>query len=305
MNPTISIIVPVYNQEKYLSRCLDSILAQTFTDFEVLCVNDHSTDSTSEILQEYSEKDSRIVALENPGKGVSDARNYGIDNAKGEYIGFVDSDDFIQPQMYEFLFRAIKENQTVMSVCSYAQTTVFEEKSFDYCCREVQVSEFAGDLHSWGKDEMVMSGAWSKLIEASFLKKHAKFEKFRIGEDTVFCAELWSNADKVFLVDLPLYGYFTNLQSVTKTTDESRFADLIKTRYRAYEIYNGNDRQSANYFLVKCFLLLVRCKAEDLLKNEENIKIRKEYFKKSFIPFLKLKSVSFKEKLFYIIKYLF
>ena len=116
MSPKISIIIPSYNEEKNISRCLDSILSQTFSDFEVLCVDDGSNDNTFDIIKEYSKKDNRIIPMKNPEKGVSSARNFGINNANGNYIGFVDSDDFIQPQMYEFLYRAIIENKCDFSV---------------------------------------------------------------------------------------------------------------------------------------------------------------------------------------------
>lgn len=98
--PTISIIVPVYNVEAYLCRCIDSILAQTFTDFELILVDDGSPDNCSSICDEYAKKDSRIVVVHKENGGLSDARNTGLDIAKGEYIGFVDSDDFIHPQTY-------------------------------------------------------------------------------------------------------------------------------------------------------------------------------------------------------------
>ena len=117
MSPKISIIIPSYNEEKNISRCLDSVMNQTFSDFEVLCVDDGSNDKTYDIIKKYSEKDSRIIPMKNPYKGVSSARNFGIENAKGDYIGFVDSDDFIQPQMYEFLYKAVTENNCDFSVC--------------------------------------------------------------------------------------------------------------------------------------------------------------------------------------------
>lgn len=130
--PKISIIIPSYNEENNISRCLDSVLNQTFTDFEVLCVDDGSSDSTFEIIKQYSKNDDRIVPLKNPQKGVSSARNFGIENAKGDFIGFVDSDDFIQPQMYEFLFRAVTENNCDFSVCKYIKTSKINEEFFYY-----------------------------------------------------------------------------------------------------------------------------------------------------------------------------
>ena len=96
--------MPVYNTEKYLRRCVDSILAQTFTDFELLLINDGSTDSSGAICDEYTQKDSRVRVFHKENGGVSSARNIGLDNAKGEYIAFVDSDDYIDNRMYECLY---------------------------------------------------------------------------------------------------------------------------------------------------------------------------------------------------------
>ena len=106
----ISIIVPVYNAEKYLSRCIDSILRQTFADFELILVNDGSSDKSKEICEKYLESDPRIKLINQENSGVSAARNTGLDNASGEYIGFVDSDDFIEKNMYEELYNILKKN---------------------------------------------------------------------------------------------------------------------------------------------------------------------------------------------------
>ena len=101
--PLLSIVVPVYNVEQYLTKCLDSILAQTLTDFEVIAVDDGSPDSCGKILDEYAEKDNRIRVIHKKNGGVSSARNEALDIARGEYIGFVDSDDYIEADMYECL----------------------------------------------------------------------------------------------------------------------------------------------------------------------------------------------------------
>ena len=304
MNPTISIIIPVYNQEKYLSRCLDSVFAQTFTDFEVICVNDHSTDSTAEILKEYSEKDSRIVAFENPDKGVCSARNFGIDNAKGEYIGFVDSDDFIQPQMYEFLYRAITENNCNMVVCDYSETESYIPHNFDYKCREVNILDYAGDAYNWGKKEMILAGVWSKLVKTDYLRKNARFGDFRIGQDMVFCAQLWVNTGKTMLVDVPLYGYFIDQNSSCHRNYEEKFVSLTRARYESYRIYKKRYKKLAEYYLFKSFLLAIRCKTEELVTSKEFSKIINRYFLKMLIPFLLSKGMPFKEKILKIKTYI-
>ena len=111
LNPTISIIVPVYNTERYLPKCLDSIAAQTFTDFEVLMIDDGSTDGSREVCERYSRSDSRFVTIHQSNQGVSASRNNGLKQARGNYIAFVDSDDYVHPQMLELLYKAIRQGE--------------------------------------------------------------------------------------------------------------------------------------------------------------------------------------------------
>ena len=117
--PVISIIVPVYNVEQYLRRCVDSILAQTFTDFECILIDDGSPDNCPAICDEYAERDNRIIVIHQKNAGVSAARNAGLDLARGEWIGFVDSDDWCDPGMYEFLYKNAITNQVDISICGF------------------------------------------------------------------------------------------------------------------------------------------------------------------------------------------
>ena len=115
----ISVIVPVYNTEKYLHRCIDSILAQTYTDFELLLINDGSTDESGEICDEYAKKDSRIVVIHKVNEGVSIARNTGIKRSSSKYITFIDSDDYIANDMIEQLYIALHNTESDISVCNF------------------------------------------------------------------------------------------------------------------------------------------------------------------------------------------
>src|ERR1035437_5330472 len=119
--PPISIIVPIYNIERYLSKCIDSILVQTFINFELILVNDGSTDNCGKIINEYAQKDSRIVVIHKKNGGVSSARNAGLDLAQGEYIGWVDADDYIATDMYETLYHLAIDYNADISECNYAQ----------------------------------------------------------------------------------------------------------------------------------------------------------------------------------------
>ena len=115
----ISVIVPAYNIEKYIARCLESICAQTYKDLEIIAVDDGSTDNTGSIMDECAQKDNRITVIHKEHEGVSAARNAGLDNAKGEYIGFVDGDDCIDPVMYETLLDALKGNESDIAITAY------------------------------------------------------------------------------------------------------------------------------------------------------------------------------------------
>lgn len=255
MSPKISIIIPSYNEEKNISRCLDSVLNQTFTDFEVLCVDDGSSDGTFEIIKNYSEKDSRIIPLKNPDKGVSSARNFGIENAKGDYIGFVDSDDFIQPQMYEFLYRAVTENNCDFSVCRYEQSSEIIEQTFEYKTEKFYPEKFVSstDNEFTSINELIFSSACMKLISKNFLGD-IRFEKYRIGEDTVFNSRLCSEAYNAVIVDAELYTYFINKESVTTnqfgaSVGNEKWYDLLITRFVCYDILKKKNDILASFYL--------------------------------------------------------
>ncbi|HAS37043.1 MAG TPA: hypothetical protein DCS04_00205 [Ruminococcaceae bacterium] len=255
MAPKVSIIIPSYNEEKNISRCLDSVLNQTFTDFEILCVDDGSKDNTFEIIKNYSEKDSRIIPLKNPDKGVSSARNFGIENASGKYIGFIDSDDFIQPQMYEFLYRAVTENNCDFSVCRYKKTSEVEFKTFEYKTEKFEPEKFISfyDADYTINNELVFSSACTKLISKNFLGD-IRFKNYKIGEDTVFNSEIYSKSDNNIFIDAELYDYYINMESATSTQFGSsigneKWYDLLETRFVCYDILkNKNKIISAFYF---------------------------------------------------------
>lgn len=309
MSPIISIIIPSYNEGKNISRCLDSILNQTFSDFEVLCVDDGSNDNTFDIIKEYSKKDNRIIPMKNPGKGVSSARNFGIDNANGNYIGFVDSDDFIQPQMYEFLYRAIIENKCDFSVCRYKKTNELIKKIFEYKTEKFIPENFVSfnDSEFTINNELVFSAIWTKLISKEFLK-NIKFNNFRIGEDTVFNSQLCSKDYKAVFVDAELYNYYINTQSVSFTELwHEKWFDLLETRFISYDLLKNKNKLLAAFYLERGmkFLLSYRFNLkgspnENKFKNPIN-----NYFKKYYMPFMKCENISLKNKISVPIFFLF
>lgn len=296
MTPEISIIIPAYNEEKNIARCLNSVLAQTFESFEVICVDDGSTDGTVEIIKSFAEKDDRIILLKNPDKGVSSARNFGIENARGNYIGFVDSDDFIQLQMYEFLHRAVTENNCDFSVCKYKKTDEIKEKNFEYKTENFYPENF---IENFDETELVFSSACTKLISKNILKD-IRFKNFKIGEDTIFNSELYLKNSSSILVNAELYTYYINTQSVSFTELWSeKWFDLLQTRFFSYDILKEKNKALSSFYLERGMKLLLSYNFN--LKgspNEKKFKPQiKKYFKKYIKPFMICKSISLKNKL--------
>lgn len=236
MRPKVSIIVPIYNVEKYLNRCLDSLLGQTLKEIEIIAVNDGSTDSSPNILNEYALKDPRIKVINKHNGGVSSARNDGLSMACGEYIGFVDPDDWADHEMYEAMYHhAINENVDIV-MCTYIREFGGHSKvkKFQlpnktiYKDHEVRLhvmrrligplnDEIANPelLDAWGT-------VWSKLYRANLIKeKGVQFidlNKIGTNEDTLFNIETSYYANSFLFLNAPYYHYWrANTASVTSS----------------------------------------------------------------------------------------
>lgn len=184
--PEISIIVPVYKVEEYLCKCIDSILAQTLTDFELILIDDGSPDGCGAICDAYAAKDSRIVVIHQKNAGVSAARNAGLEIARGAYIGFVDSDDWIEPEMYETMLRKAKETQADVVVCGiqYAETdgriiSTACKGSNQYTNQDLIKALFEMPCEIGG-------GVWNKIFLATAVKEARFPEDRKIGEDCIY-----------------------------------------------------------------------------------------------------------------------
>lgn len=213
MDPKISVIVPVYNGEKYLRKCLDSIVAQTLKDIQIICVNDGSTDSSLQILNEYANKDNRIEIISQENSGLGAARNTGINAARGTYLGFVDSDDFIDETLYEKVYNKAEKNK--------ADVVIFNINLYytDICHKSVyRNSEFYNALSAEGYFTAIEHpaiiqniGVWDKVYRRNFIEKHKLRNPVnRIYEDVVFTIQSLVLASRISVIDEPLYYYRKN-----------------------------------------------------------------------------------------------
>jgi glycosyltransferase involved in cell wall biosynthesis len=234
MKPAVSIIVPIYNVEKYLGRCLDSLLAQTLKNIEILTVNDGSTDSSLEILKEYSMKDERIKVVDKPNGGVSSARNEGIKLVSGAFIGFVDPDDWIDPEMYEIMYNHAKSEKADIVMCTYIRefTNHSKVKNFDLPSkikfkeeevRKKVMRRLIGPLHDEIADPELLDAwgtVWSKIYRTEMIKdnniRFVDLQKIGTNEDTLFNIETSYFANSFLFLNNPYYHYWKeNSSSVT------------------------------------------------------------------------------------------
>ena len=208
--------------------------------------------------------------------------------------------------MYEFMLKAIVENDCEMVACGYERVDEENYRTFQYHARECKTSEFV-DMYNFDKIiqyEMILSSSWTKLVQKAFLKKHGRFENYTVGEDTVFCAGLWANLARAFVVDLPLYGYFNNPHSVLHKNIDTNKIDLMRARLVVYKIYRNYDEKTAVCFLFRNVARMERCVRERELTEKSSYAQMNKIFMKCVLPFLHIKELSFKEKMFYIFNYI-
>lgn len=231
----VSVIIPVYNTEKYLNKCLDSILNQSLKNIEIICINDGSTDSSLEILKNYQIMDDRIKIINKNNEGQGIARNIGINEAIGEYISFVDSDDFIKEDMLEKLYNSCINNNLDIAMCKVA--------SFDELTNEINDSLWYYSLGVFNDFEKTVFShkdtrdftceisvtPYNKLYKNSLIKKYnIKFAENLIFEDEVFFYDVYLKARRVSIVDETLYYYRMNREgSTVENTEDKNYSDIV------------------------------------------------------------------------------
>ena len=238
-NELISIIVPVYKVEKYLEKCVKSILKQTYTNLEIILVDDGSPDKCGQLCDELAKIDDRIKVFHKENGGLSDARNYGVERANGEYIGFVDSDDYIHECMYEELYEAIKKSGTSIAECGV--TRVYKNilrphyEGEDYFL----VLDREGYLKEYLENKRLYGSAWCKLIHKDLAKK-IKFPVGKIYEDAFYTLELLKTVDKYTLISGNYYYYYIRENSITTRPFSSKDMDYIEImdKIRDYTLSN-------------------------------------------------------------------
>lgn len=208
----ISVIVPVYNVEKYLQRCIDSIINQTYKDIEIILVDDGSTDKSGEICDDYAKSDARIKVIHKSNRGVSSARNEGLYTAKGKYIMFCDSDDYVDKNWCKILFDTINNNPYSFITSNYQNVG----NNLQVQCEDKYIN-FETNYYQLFKDG-VSPFVWNKIFDVNILKQYEILfnEELEHGEDIVFTLEYLKHCEKCIFIKEVLYSYVYNEQSLAR-----------------------------------------------------------------------------------------
>jgi glycosyltransferase involved in cell wall biosynthesis len=304
----VSIIIPVYNSEKYLDECLTSVVNQTLKEIEIICVNDGSADGSKDILQTFASRDDRIRVADIPNSGQGEARNTGIQLATGTYIGFVDSDDCIEPEMFETLYNAAEQS---MADIAYGFTRCFSDVretgiSFPYYDNEQKYFAGEGDKKVLSGDEVFLAlpgmtvVAWNKIYKKELVDTHGIwFGNGRIHEDIPFSFKAVLNASRICIVRKQLYHYRVNARSTMNSISRENYAEVLNVlrhteQYIQTEL--GNPLAAMGYSEFKVRQLLhslsgvMRNKTLDAdLKNAFFTAVQREVFSVDHIPVLRVR----------------
>lgn len=285
----ISIIVPIYNAEQYLEKCLESILNQTYQRLEVILVNDGSKDNSLEICKAYAAKDSRIVVIDKQNAGVALARNTGLKIATGKYIGFVDPDDWLELDMYEKLYQGIKKSSYPICLCNYSKDTKkrsaakkfgFKETQLDaQMVRKKIIPDMIGMDDLIPRYDYIMGCVWRGLFERKFLEEnHLRFEPgITIMEDLVFMVQALLKCEGVQIETGVYYHYFQNPKSILHSYNEKIWEDQVRVHHLLETSIReaGMEDEVRNRLDLRYIgMVLVALRNEALVKNDKELKER-------------------------------
>lgn len=283
--PLISVIIPIYNTKEYLSKCIESVINQTYKNLEIILVDDGSTDGSEKVCDEYIKKDSRIIVIHKENGGISSARNVGMEVAKGEYIAFVDSDDWIEVQMYEKMQELYWENDADIVICGYRK--INDNKIIDFSTGRIKLlydTELL-DTYLTAHDRCMMSQSPCNRLYRRDMIEDIRFDDIPKGEDGAFNAEVMPRAKKAIFIDSAYYNYITRANSLSKQkiniTDAHAFIYMNNKQKKMVTNALSSKTQKTVLFNYFCTLLNMYCENPDnkavknLLKKEMH-KISKE-----------------------------
>ena len=286
----VSIIVPVYQVEKYIRQCVDSILAQTFTDFELILVDDGSKDKSGQICDEYARMDKRVKVIHKENGGLSDARNKGMDQAVGNYFMFIDSDDYIAPTMIECLYKSILNGNADIAVCNYLY--YFENDRKKNFATNIKSEVLSGaEIFYNRKNERnygIWTVAWNKLYKSEVFG-NIRFRFGKYHEDEFWANDIYQMDIKVVMIQECLYYYRQRDNSIMGKKSIARNLDILEAFQERIYIYLKNPKYLGQAYKVLVYSLEYLMESKKLIQNrdEKNKYVQAEKNTKDIIKQLK------------------
>ncbi len=271
----ISVIVPVFNAEKYVNRCIDSILNQTYENLEVILVNDGSSDGSIKICEKWQKLDSRVKLISQENAGVSAARNKGIETATGDYVSFVDNDDWLRPEMYKNLVKQATKDNADLTFCKFINVdTAYNRENINeinLTPENLKHPEFFFLKNRKGNNLSGIIGCCNRiLIKKDMLKKLKFDESLKFGENIVFVLNLVKNAKKISVVDEYLYNHFKD--SSIKTYDED-YVENLNAYHKAVSKFFKTNNLDLNYLLDNDYIHKI---IKSHIKNDDFVSAMKD-----------------------------
>ncbi|WP_182438645.1 MULTISPECIES: glycosyltransferase family 2 protein [Lachnospiraceae] len=294
----VSIIVPVYNVEQYLKECIESILAQTWKNFEVILVDDGSTDSSGKICDEYSQKKEFISVIHKKNGGLSSARNAGIDVAQGDYLAFIDSDDVVHPRYLSELVAIVKKEKADLAACNFCVGSLCRWKNFSEVKYDIRCNEDV--LKKMNDNDVVVTVAWNKLYHAKFFREYGlRYPVGKIHEDMFLTPQILYYTKKMVITNEQLYFYRQRENSIMNSSFSIKqldALDAIEFRIELFQHWNKQYLQASEYesYIRKSNELYKKMKEEETdlyIEAQERIKTKMKDFrnKKSIFNMLSWK----------------
>lgn len=296
MQPLISVIVPIYNVEKYLNKCVESIVNQTYKNLEIILVDDGSPDNCPKMCDEWAEKDRRIKVIHKENGGVSSARNAGLDIVSGDYIGFVDPDDYIKPEMFEILISGLKADNADFVICGSYRLE--NEIADEYENNTPKVTEIINkpDIVKSYLESQIDPGVPAKLYDKSVISDIRFNVSKSIGEDFLFNYFVLKNCNKVVMLENKLYFYFNRENSATHVFKLQMVNRWQNTKY-ILESKTLNDEEYDVLF--KAYASELMCCLRELLKSGNDELINSVYqqiideIKEHLADFIKIDNLNY------------
>ena len=291
----VSIIVPVYQVETYLRQCIDSILAQTFTDFELILVDDGSKDKSGEICEEYAGKDGRVRVIHKENGGLSDARNAGLEQAAGEYFMFVDSDDYIAPTMIERLYNSIQSESADIAACNFCYVFDKKEKKDFSTAMEAEVLQ-GSEIFYYRKNDRsygFWTVAWNKLYKSETFR-NVRFRFGKYHEDEFWANDIYQLEIRVATIPECLYYYRQRDNSIMGKESIARNLDILEALRERIYIYLEKQEYTDQAYKVLIYSLeyLDKCRRFITNGDEKKLFIQAEKQTKDIIQQLKKRKLS-------------